>query len=215
MFVATHPFLGQTGPTLVERSPPLARFLLGLLLGAALLAAIGLWRGWSPPPDVDQEVVLQETLKVLNLETVIESGLAKGAWRNDPKLGSMSWEKSISYSFRYRVVAGFDLQSPALSIDEDGAGGWVVQLPQPTILSVWINPEYHAWDDKIGNRIQPSDFNLAEEQMRTYAKDKALERDILGTARAQARDAFQTLGQRLEPALGGPVTVTFGTRPAS
>lgn len=82
------------------------------------------------------------------------------------------------------VTAGVDFEKIEVVKDED-AKRITVHLPAPEIMNVDIDPEsfvLHAEKTGLGNPISISDFNQSLAELESSAREKAVEKGLLGRA---------------------------------
>ncbi len=169
----------------------LAGLLLTFLLGAWLT-----YRFFVPKETKPQEsatVLLEKIRAVVKLTTVEGEFSEIYSYNEYSGYFTWFWDKKALVRVHAVVAAGYDLGNLKIDADSSARVLRIGPLPEPQILSIDHTLDYYDVSTGFFTEFSPEDYNRMNQKAKDLIREKALESNLLPSAREQADKIFDVI----------------------
>ncbi len=166
-----------------------------------LVAFVFLLGGWlmylymrpSSQPTESASVLLEKVREVVKLTTVEGEFTEIYSYNDYSGYFSWFWDKKALVRVKAVVAVGYDLGNLKIEVDSSRHLLRIGPLPEPQILSIDHDLDYYDVTTGVFTDFSPEDYNRMNHNAKELIRQKALEGELLPTARKQADKIFETV----------------------
>lgn len=142
---------------------------------------------------LSQEVVLEQIKNVVKLGTV--EGYFSEVYDYKEHFGPelSFFTKKALIRVKAKILAGFDLESIKINVDEKARTVTISNIPDPQIISIEHDLDYYDITEGIFNSFTTEDYNRMNVQAKAYIKNVALKSGLMENSKSQLDSHLQVL----------------------
>lgn len=142
---------------------------------------------------LSQEVVLEQIKNVVKLGTV--EGYFSEVYDYKEHFGPelSFFTKKALIRVKAKILAGFDLESIKINVDEKSRTVIISNIPEPQIISIEHDLDYYDITEGIFNSFTTEDYNRMNVQAKAYIKNVALKSGLMENSKSQLDSHLKVL----------------------
>lgn len=142
---------------------------------------------------LSQEVVLEQIKNVVKLGTV--EGYFSEVYDYKEHFGPelSFFTKKALIRVKAKILAGFDLESIKINVDEISRTVIISNIPEPQIISIEHDLDYYDITEGIFNSFTTEDYNRMNVQAKAYIKNVALKSGLMENSKSQLDSHLKVL----------------------
>ncbi|MEZ4907334.1 MAG: DUF4230 domain-containing protein [Saprospiraceae bacterium] len=135
--------------------------------------------------NINQDIILEQVKNVIKLGTVEGYFSEIYDYQDYYGLDLSIFRKKALIRVKAKILAGFNLDSIKINIDEKSKTVFIENVPPPSILSIEHNLDYYDITEGTFNSFTKDDYNNMNSQAKKLVKKTALKSGILTKAKEQ------------------------------
>jgi hypothetical protein len=170
-------------------------FISLLIIGALFFAWYSGFKSsfFDSKTSLSQEVIMEQMKNVVKLGTV--EGYFSEVYDYKEHFGPelSFFTKKALIRVKAKILAGFDLESIKVVVDEKSRTVTIGNIPDPQIISIEHDIDYYDITEGIFNSFTTEDYNKMNVQAKTYIKNIALKSGLMDNASNQLNSHIELM----------------------
>ena len=169
--------------------------LIGIAVLLFFLGALLTYRFMRPEPQPveNASILLEKIREVVKLTTVEGEFTELYSYNDYSGYYTWLWDKKALIRVQAVVAVGYDLGNLNIAADSSHRILRIGPLPEPKILSIDHTLDYYDVSTGMFTDFTPEDYNRMNKNAKELIRQKALQSELLPTARKQADQIFETV----------------------